>query len=556
MLLVLFPLIGAAIAALGKVVPRARFTRYLGVVALAPAVVVLAVTLRPLYAGGAPAVYAVGGFTMEPGITLMLDGLAWISSALIMVITAIVAVASLPHRRFDATYQFFLLMTAAGMQSVVVTTDLFTMFVSFEIVAIGVYVLIAWERTAQGLLASLKYLFLSSVGILFFLLGVFLVYRDLGTLSLLTITRGASASWTPRVAASAVAALCVGIGVRTAFVPFHTWLPEAHAWAPHPVSALLSGVLIKISFLAMVRIVVAFRAVALQPLFVWLGAITALVAVVWALAQHDAKRLLAFHSISQMGFILAAWGAADALAATAAYGHAVSHALFKALLFLVVGIAIERSGSRDVFRMRGVARGAPLLAVGLVVGAAAISGIPPMNGFVSKRLVSAAMYGSPAYLLLRIAAVGTVASFLKLSRVLLPAPRGEYAVADGRNAADGRQSGGVPTGMRLPVAEGAAVAVLLILVVGTGVVGPQLAGGAARLVGAPAEIPDVYRPSGLVDTVLTVGLGAILAALVLSPPGRRIGERISAVAPQLGTVLVFFVGGLVLFALVPLLAAG
>lgn len=432
-LLILLPMTGGCIALVGKLLKREgrveRAFRAIAILPLLPAGWILATALPSVMTE--TIAYSLGGFLPEIGITLILDGLAWVSAALITLVTLIVAVASIGHGEFDSSYLFFLLMTSAGMQSVVLTDDIFTMFVSFEIVAIGVYVLISWEGSAQGLLAGLKYLFLSSVGILFFLFGVFLVYRDLGTLSLSGISErvaamggiggGLGVTNSPgRAPPLALAALCVGIGVRTAVIPFHTWLPEAHAWAPHPISALLSGVLIKVSFLAMIRIISVFGAASLQPLFLRIGAITALVAVIWALVQHDAKRLPAFHSISQMGYILAAWGAAARFSIPAAYGHAISHALFKSLLFLSVGIAIHRTGSRNLYRMRRVAAGAPLVAIGIVVGSLAIAGVPPFNGYVSKQLVATALYGSPAYPLLWLAGVGTIASFLKLSQILRP----------------------------------------------------------------------------------------------------------------------------------------
>lgn len=550
-LLVLFPMIGAGIALVGKTLPRVPAVRQVALVAQLPAALVLLGTASVATGETEVIRYALGGWSFEPGITLVLDGLAWLSAALIAVMTVIVGIASLSHRDFGAGYFFFLLMSSAGMQAVVLTSDLFTMFVAFEVVAVGVYVLIAWEQTPEGLLASLKYLFLSSVGILFFLIGVFLVYRDLGTLSLARIT-GMSVPLTdpaagrlffgapmPGALAGAVAALTVGIGVRTAFIPFHTWLPEAHAWAPHPISALLSGVLIKVSFLALARIVTAFGAVVFEPVLLWIGAVTAFVAVVWALSQHDAKRLLAFHSISQMGFILAAWGAGGTLAA---YGHAVSHALFKALLFVAVGIAIERVGSRDVFRMRGVARRAPLVAVALIVGALAISGVPPFNGFVSKALVSRSLYGDPAYLLLQVAAVGTAASFLKLLRILLP-----DRTADGTTARN--------PATRLPAMDSLALAVLVVLVAGTGVFGDRLVAAMAPVAGVTPPT-SVYSWDAVIDALITVGLGALLALFVLSPVGQRITAPIAARNPALRTILVFLVAGLVLFWLVPGLAAG
>ncbi|MEX2442449.1 MAG: proton-conducting transporter membrane subunit [Alkalispirochaeta sp.] len=558
-LVILLPMAAAGIALVGKAFSGRRGFREAAIVLLGLSVVVLAFTVETVSRDTAAVPYALGGFDAEPAILLLLDGLAWVSSALVVLVGILVAVASLPHPRFDAAYFFFLMMTIAGMQSVVVTTDLFTMFVSFEIVAIGAYVLIAWERTPQGLLASLKYLFLSTVGILFFLFGIFVLYRDLGSLSMLTLSslipqEPAAASAVipgfrlltlpePGVARSvplAVAALCVGIGVRTAFIPFHTWLPEAHAWAPHPISALLSGVLIKVSFLAMVRIVAAFHAAYLMPLFLWIGAITALVAVGWALAQHDAKRLLAFHSISQMGYILAAWGAAGALSGVAAYSHAISHALFKSLLFIVVGIAIERAGTRDVYRMRGVGRGAPLLAVGVIAGSLAISGIPPFNGFISKQLISSALYGSPAYVLLQITSVGTVASFIKLSSIVLP--------GNGGNGREGASAG------RLPPTERFSIAVLAVLTLAGGIAGRVVTRFLQNLTDGGGErgaIPALFELSAVADAGVTAALGAAVALVVMSAPGRRVAHRLSEVAPELRTVLLFFVVGLVLFSLAP-----
>ena len=546
---ILFAFGASFVALVGKIVPG-RFWRELSLLVLAGALWPLA-TAAPVVFGGGEILYALGGFSGELGIPLLLDGLAWFSAALVVLMTLIVGMVALPHRGYPAAFFFFLHMTSAGMLAVAITADVFTLFVSFEIVAIGVYVLIAWERTPEGLLASLKYLFLSSVGILFFLLGVFLVYRDLGALSF----RGISSALTlaspvmegvsvgplhippPGPARSiplAVAALCVGIGVRTAFIPFHTWLPEAHAWAPHPVSALLSGVLIKISFIAMVRLIVVFDARYLEPVLMWIGVATAVLAVVWALAQHDAKRLLAFHSISQMGYILAAWGSGGTGAEVAAYSHALSHALFKALLFIVVGIMIERSGTRSVYRMRGGATGSPFLALGLLVGALAISGVPPFNGFASKKLVLSAVgaASSAAEFLLNLAAVGTAASFMKLSMVLRPADTTP------------------PDRGRLPAVEGAAVGVLVILVVAGGVFSGPTGRSIATLVGAP-EPGGVYTTSAIPSTVIPLVVGVAVAAMVVSRRGRRIAHRVSSLAPQLDTVLVFFVLGLTLFSLVP-----
>ena len=139
--------------------------------------------------GAGGALHTLGGFEGEPGIAMVLSGSAWLASVLIVLIGALTAVFSLGRREFDLRYYFFLLMMTAGMETVVLTGDIFTMFVGLEVVALAAYVLIAWERGGEGLLASLKYLFLSSAAILFFLFGVFVVYRDFGSLSFEVIAR-------------------------------------------------------------------------------------------------------------------------------------------------------------------------------------------------------------------------------------------------------------------------------------------------------------------------------------------------------------------------------
>ncbi|MCG8480470.1 MAG: hypothetical protein MI724_15360 [Spirochaetales bacterium] len=546
-LLIVLPLVGSLSALAGKLLPARKTFTALALLPLGAMAVVLGRQLPAIMAGSVLR-YALGGYAEGPGITLILDGPAWLASMLIVLISSLVAIFSLEDRQFDLRYFFFLLMLVVGMETVVLTGDIFTMFVGFEVVALSAYVLIAWERSSEGLLASLKYLFLSSVGILFFLLGVFVVYRDMGTLSLAGIAEYLATLPGGAVGGSipfALAALCVGIGVRTAFIPFHTWLPEAHAWAPHPVSALLSGVLIKVSFFVMFRILAVFGAFHIYPMLTWLGAITALVAVGWALAQSDAKRLLAYHSISQMGYILAAAGALTAFSVPAAYTHAINHAIFKSLLFLAAGHAIHLTGERNLFRIGPLGRRAPLVAAALVVGALSIAGVPPFNGFVSKQLISEALYGSPAYVLLRITAVGTTASFIKLSRIALLGPRpvaGELVHNDHRSTA-----------------TAAPLVILSVLALFTGVAGSgytrfvwRLVGGGAMR-GATPPMPSFFALDKLTDSLVTLALGIVTYLLVMTPPGKRVSHRVRRIAPHLRTVLVFFVFGLALFSVAALL---
>lgn len=559
-LMVAAPLVGAALMLVAKLMPRGAALRWLSLLPLGVLAYALAASAPTVLAGGRIA-YNLGGFAPPAGIELILDGIAWLSVALATLIVALVTLASLSRgggtHYYSPLYFFYLQIITAGMVMVALTGDLFTLFVAFEIVAIAAYVLIAWEQSDEGLLASLKYLFLSSVGILFFLIGVFLVYRTFGTLALREISAAVSARHPggldvpagglflapDRAVYLAVALLTVGIGVRTAFIPFHTWLPEAHAYAPHPISALLSGVLIKVSFFAMVRMLTVFSATYLSAVLLWIGVITALVAVIQALAQSDAKRLLAYHSISQMGFILTAVGTAGALSAVAAWTHAINHALFKSLLFLSVGTAVALRNERNLYRMRPIGRLAPVVSLGIIVGSLGIAGVPPFNGFASKYLVTAPLSGGAAYALLWVAAAGTVASFIKLSRIARRGPRDDVTAHDGPHPArpDWR--------IHLPIL------ILSMLVIATGV-GAQWWGSiVAQLTTAagatPPTVPSPFSRSALFSALPIIGAGAILYRIVISPPGAAVTHRIRALRPELRTVLIFFVIGLALFAAAP-----
>ena len=538
-LLIALPLLGGAVSLFGKLFPsRENLSRLFATLLLAASLGVLLLFAKPAFAGEELR-YALGGWPEPFGIALVMDGFAFISVLLTLVISFLVAVHSLGDKKtYGASFFFFYMLLVSGMLGVVLTGDLFTMFVAFEIVAIAAYVLIAWEKTPTGLMASFKYLMLSSTGILFFLFGIFLIYRDLGTLSIAGIGAAVDASRQLRDAPAvhlALASLCVGIGVRTAFIPFHTWLPEAHAYAPHPVSALLSGVLIKISFFAMVRILLQFSGEYLYPLLLWIGAVTAFSAVISALAQSDAKRLLAFHSISQMGYILAVFGAGSSIALTASFAHALNHALFKSLLFLTVGIAVKQTGERNLYRMRPLGRELPLVAAAFFVGALSISGMPPFNGYASKALITAGMKGSPAYILLMLTSFATVASFIKLGRIFLPGPAKGESVSGPRAAAV------------LPLLA------LAILCLTAGIFGTPMAGMLHRLLyreALPLSLLSIrlFDPAKLTTVLPVLLIGIPLYFLIVTKTGKRLAGRVKSMAPDLNMVLSFFFAGLLLFA--------
>jgi len=550
-LLLVVPLAGAVVAGLGAYLPRRSergpgLAGVVGLVSLA-ACLALLIPLAPWgLAGREPLVYPVGGWGEPVGIALYLDALAWTSSLVGLLVAFCALLFAVAEGKHVPRFYFFFLLLVLGMEGVILTGDLFNLFVFLQILSIASYILIAGGERRQALLASFRYLVISSVGIGFFLLGIFLFYKSTGTLSL-RLMAGAGGSF--RTLELAVVCLAVGAGVKTAFVPFHTWLPDAHASAPHPVSAVLSGVMIKVSFLVLWRLVSLFGAGDLRHVLLWVGGLTAVFGVIAAIAQTDTKRLLAYHSVSQMGYIVAAFGAGTAAALGASLYHLVNHSLFKSLLFLSVGAVIRATGERDIGRLKGIgglAGRLPGVFALFLVGTLSIAGLPPFNGYVSKGLIASGLQGrAAAYLLILAAGAGTVASFLKLSGIFLAR---KPAASRGRTAAALRPP---------PPAMLAAMILLAVPCLATGLF-PRVVGGAlARVARADPAVGGIAGPvpGGLYSPMHLAELAATLAVgigLYLLATRTRLGDRLLAFLrgrrAGLSTALGLLVAGFVVLA--------
>ncbi len=377
------------------------------------------------------------------GIELVCDGL----SKLMAVTINLVALASLIFagaymRRFTKVWLFqalFLLMTGA-MNGVVLAGDLFNLFVFLEVAAIASYALVAFGCESEELEAAFKYLVLGSVGSAFILLGVTILYSLTGQLNMAKV-----AAMLPKGPAVllAAAALIGGLSLKAAMVPFHAWLPDAHPSAPAPISAMLSGVLIKASGVyAVARIVFNVLGPSSQyaTILIALGVVSMVLGMLLALGQDDLKRLLAYSSISQAGYIVLSLGVAAqlvagprpdrVLAGLCLFGglfHLFNHATFKSLLFLSSGSIEQQVGTRQLKEMGGLGRRMPVTGFCCRIGALSIAGVPPFNGFFSKLIIiiALAMAGGvfpAAYVLCAVAAavaVGTLLMYVKVQRYVL-----------------------------------------------------------------------------------------------------------------------------------------
>jgi len=382
------------------------------------------------------------------GIELVCDGFARLMLVTINLVAFAAIIFSTAYmERFTTIWLYdslFLLMTGA-MNGVVLSGDLFNMYVFIEIAAISSYGLVAFGTEREELEAAFKYLTLGVIGSTFILIGVTVLYSLTGQLNMSRVARIISLrgiSQSPAVILAA-ASLIGGLSLKAAMVPFHAWLPDAHPSAPAPISAMLSGVLIKAAGVyAVVRII--FNVLGINPYYanvlIALGALSMVIGVFLAIGQWDFKRLLAYHSISQMGYVVMSIGVAAAVVARGGsmmaaslcmlggLFHMFNHAAFKSLLFLSSGSIEQATGTRHLKKMGGLARRMPLTSFCCRVGALSIAGVPPFNGFFSKLIIIIGLVvaGYPILAALAVlVALMTLLSFIKVQRYALEGPVSE-----------------------------------------------------------------------------------------------------------------------------------
>lgn len=359
------------------------------------------------------------------GIVLRLDGLAVLMLIAINGIGLCATLFSVSYMdRYTARgryYSLFLLMVA-GMNGVVLTGDLFNLYVFMEIAAIASYALVAFGCQHEELEAAFKYAVLGSVASALILIAVAILYGLTGNLNMTAVAVRLAADTDQPATLLAVGLLLCGFALKAALVPFHAWLPDAHPSAPAPVSAMLSGVVIKaLGIYVLCRLVFnVFGATA--PLLLvlrTLGTVSMIVGVMLAIGQWDMKRLFAYHSISQIGYVALGIGLGTPLGIAGGLFHMVNHSVFKSLLFLNAGAVEYAAGTRDLKRLGGLRGQMPVTANTSLVASMSIAGIPPFNGFWSKLLiVMACIEAGQNWLAVAAIAVSllTLASFLKVQR--------------------------------------------------------------------------------------------------------------------------------------------
>jgi multicomponent Na+:H+ antiporter subunit D len=416
LLLVVIPLLAAPVTAL---LPGVRLP-WLTALLVSWVCFALAIWQFALVMDGSVISYELGGWAPPWGIEYRID----IVNAFVALIVAGMAAITLPYalrsveqeipkHQIPLFYSMFLLCMD-GLLGITLTGDIFNLFVFLEISSLSSYTLISMGRQRRALTAAYQYLIMGTIGATFLLIGIGLIYAETGTLNMADLSNRLPAVFSHHTVHTAFAFIVVGVALKLAMFPLHLWLPNAYTYAPSAITVFLAATATKVAVYVMLRVVFTVFSTGFtsdtptDDMFLLLGVLGVLVASFYAIYQGDAKRLLAYSSVAQIGYILLGIGFASALGVTAAVVHIFNHALMKGALFMAVGALVYRIGSSHITQFSGVGRQMPWTFGALVLGGLSLIGVPGTAGFISKWYLVLAAIEQQAWLIAAVILVGSL----------------------------------------------------------------------------------------------------------------------------------------------------
>jgi multicomponent Na+:H+ antiporter subunit D len=341
--------------------------------------------------------YAIGAWQPPWGIEYRLDRL----STLMLVLVSGIAAVLLPYMRGSIEreiapqqqYLFYtmVLLCVAGLLGIAITGDAFNVFVFLEISSLSTYVLIALGQDRRALVASYQYLIMGTIGATFFVIGIGMLYLMTGTLNIVDMGRYMGEVQGTRPVLAALAFLTVGISLKLALFPLHQWLPNAYAYAPSAVSALLAETATKVALYVLIRFWFGvfgesqiFGRLPMDQVMLLLALAGMFAASTIAIFQTDLKRLFAYSSVAQIGYIVLGLSFHNISGLTASLVHLVNHGVTKGAAFLLLGCVAFHCGGTTLSRVQGLGRSMPFTSFGLVVAGLSLIGVPGTAGFISK----------------------------------------------------------------------------------------------------------------------------------------------------------------------------
>lgn len=407
----LVPMVGAVLAAFWGKKERIRNSIVIGTTLVTLGIVIS--MYNPAYKGGIEySLPTILGWGLKFKVDLV-GLLIAIVTAFVWCLSCIYATSYMAHEHARTRYYFFCLLTLGANLGVLLTKDFFSLFLFFELMAIFSWVLVIHEEDEKAMAAGRLYLYMSIIGGLLLLGGIMLLYAYTGQMNIQPLAHLVNKiPYTLRYVIAT--SMIIGFGMKAGIFFCHVWLPEAHPIAPTPASALLSGLMIKTGAYGILRTVNTLFAPAAEHgaeaaahgahaswtmlttlgyALIWVGVVTMFFGVVNALMSPNCKRMLAYHSVSQMGYIVLGLGVAAYLGADGAMGltgglyHIINHALFKSALFLSIGAVYLRTRELDMYKLGGLWRNMPFTCLACFIAVMGIAGVPFFNGFASKTIL-------------------------------------------------------------------------------------------------------------------------------------------------------------------------
>jgi multicomponent Na+:H+ antiporter subunit D len=426
---VVVPLLGAFLTALLRR-GTAAWALALIVSWLMPAI---SVALLLEVSNSGPISYHLGGWAPPWGIEYRVDLL----NAFLLVLISVIGAVTMPFARrsiaheiesdkqawFYTTY----LLCLAGLLGITITGDAFNLFVFMEISSLSSYVLIAMGRDRRALLSAYQYLIMGTIGATFYVIGIGLLYLTTGSLNIADIAArlGPAMAEAERPVVTALAFLTVGISLKLALFPLHVWLPGAYAYAPSVATAFLAGTATKVAIYVLLRFFFSVFGVAITfdklPLFdvlLVLSLAAMFIASLLAVFEDDLKRVLAYSSLAQIGYITLGISLANVAGLTGGIVHLLNHAIMKTALFLSLGAVVYRTGTISLKDLAGIGRQMPLTMATFLVGGLALVGVPGTAGFVSKWYLAVGAFDKGWWPLVFLIVVSSMIAVVYVGRVV------------------------------------------------------------------------------------------------------------------------------------------
>ena len=445
LLIVVLPLLTAPFVA---VLPNGRWPWFISMLVSWAVLFMAAVQLINVSNGNIIS-YELGGWAPPWGIEYRIDS----ANALVTLIVSAIAAVTLPYalksiekeiplHQHSLFYAAFMLCLT-GLLGIAQTGDIFNLFVFLEISSLSSYALISLGRQRQALTASYQYLIMGTIGATFFIIGVGLLYAMTGTLNMMDLSQRLPELYQHRTIHTAFAFIMVGFALKLALFPLHLWLPNAYTYAPTVVTVFLAATATKVAVYVMLRMVFSvfgfsfIEGTPTDELFLLLCVMGIVMMSFYAIYQQDSKRLLAYSSVAQIGYMMIGIGFGTVLGITATLVHLFNHALMKGALFMAIGAIIYRVGSSRLEHMQGLGKHMPWTFMAIVIGGLSLIGIPGTAGFISKWYLIQAAIEKQHWLIVAVVILGSLLAVIyvwKLVEVMYFKPSDESAIATVKEA--------------------------------------------------------------------------------------------------------------------------